>query len=129
MSKSLVDQIPSFLETYLPDPISASCSAILHTELSRDEWFVGQRNGSWTLTGIFDFGDVLIGDPRADSVWREFDLSLLRSYFSGYGFGVSTTTIVFWESGRSAPQGENRGNIAKLRGMGIRDVKALLESI
>lgn len=92
VNTSLVDQIPSFLQTYLPEPASAPCSAILHTELSRDEWFVGQRNGSWTLTGIFDFGDVLIGDPRADSMWREFDLSLLRSYFSGYGYSEGTVS-------------------------------------
>ena len=86
VSESLVEQIPSFLEAYLPGCESSSCSAILHTELSLSEWFVGQENGAWRLTGIFDFGDVLIGDPKADCLWREFDLCRLRSYFSGYGY-------------------------------------------
>ena len=90
LSESLLEQIPSFLQTYLPDPGESPYCAILHTELSRDEWFVAERNGSWTLTGIFDFGDVLIGDPRADFMGREFDLSLVRSYFSGYGYSEGT---------------------------------------
>ncbi len=92
VSESLVEQIPSFLEAYLPDPSASHCSSILHTELSQNEWFVGQANGSWKLTGIFDFGDVLIGDPKADSLWREFDLSLLRSYFSGYGYSEGSVS-------------------------------------
>lgn len=92
VSTTLVDQIPSFLETYLPDPAASSCCSLLHTELSLDEWFVEQRNGSWTLTGIFDFGDVLIGDPRADAMWREFDLSRLRAYFIGYGYSEGTVS-------------------------------------
>ena len=86
VNKSLVEQIPSFLESYLPDPDASPNSSILHTELTRDEWYVEQENGSWTLSGIFDFGDVLIGDPRADCPWREFDRSLLRSYFAAYGY-------------------------------------------
>ena len=86
VNESLVEQIPSFLESYLPDPDASPNSSILHTELMRDEWYVRQENGSWTLSGIFDFGDVLIGDPRADCFWREFDRSLLKSYFSGYGY-------------------------------------------
>ena len=86
VNKLLVEQIPSFLEAYLPDIRTSSCSAILHTELTRDEWYVEQENGSWTLSGIFDFGDVLIGDPRADCIWREFDRPLLRSFLCGYGY-------------------------------------------
>jgi hygromycin-B 7''-O-kinase len=83
--ESLVEQIPSFLDTYLPDPDDSYRTAILHTELSPGEWFIEQRSGSWVLSGLFDFGDVLLGDCRADSIWCVSDLSLLKSYFSGYG--------------------------------------------
>ena len=92
VSESLVEQIPAFLEAHLPEPGATSCAAILHTELSLSEWFVGQENGAWRLTGIFDFGDVLIGDPKADCLWREFDLSRLKSYFSGYGYSDGRVT-------------------------------------
>ena len=43
--------------------------------------------------------------------------------------GVSTTTIVFWETGRSSPSGTNREHIAELREMGLREAKSLLETI
>ncbi len=82
----LVEQVPSFMEAYLPDPNAVTCSAILHTELTREAWYIERANGSWILSGLFDFGDVLIGDPGADCLWREFDLSLLRSNLAAYGY-------------------------------------------
>lgn len=43
--------------------------------------------------------------------------------------GVSTTTIVFWETGRTSARGANRQNLGKIREMGLRDVKVLLENL
>ena len=43
--------------------------------------------------------------------------------------GVSTTTVVFWESGRSAPRGNNRLAVAEMRDLGRKDAEALLAAV
>ena len=43
--------------------------------------------------------------------------------------GVSTTTVVFWESGRSAPRGGNRQALAEMRNLGRKDAEALLAAV
>ena len=43
--------------------------------------------------------------------------------------GVSTTTVVFWESGRSAPRGSNRQALAEVRKLGKKDAEALLAAV
>ena len=47
----------------------------------------------------------------------------------GQLLGVSTTTVVFWESGRSAPRGSNRLALAEVRKLGKKDAQALLEAV
>ena len=47
----------------------------------------------------------------------------------GQLLGVSTTTVVFWESGRSAPRGSNRHALAEVRKLGKKDAQALLEAV
>jgi len=41
---------------------------------------------------------------------------------------VSTNTVVRWEAGTSKPRATHRPDIAKLRTMGLREVRKLLES-
>jgi hygromycin-B 7''-O-kinase len=86
VSESLIEQIPSFLSAHLPPGSTGPSETLLHTELTRDGWFIQQESGSWAVSGIFDFGDVMVGDPDADSLWGEVDQSLLRSYYAGYGY-------------------------------------------
>lgn len=43
--------------------------------------------------------------------------------------GVSTNSINLWEKGKTKPQGDNRVAIAKLRGLGVREAAALLETM
>ena len=47
----------------------------------------------------------------------------------GQLLGVSTTTVVFWESGRSAPRGSNRDALAEVRKLGKKDAEALLAAV
>ena len=47
----------------------------------------------------------------------------------GQLLGVSTTTVVFWESGRSAPRGSNRHALAEVRKLGKKDAQALLGAV
>lgn len=47
----------------------------------------------------------------------------------GQLLGVSTTTVVFWESGRSAPRGSNRHALAEVRTLGRKDAQALLGAV
>ena len=42
---------------------------------------------------------------------------------------VSTNSVVLWEAGKTKPRGENRAAIAQLRGIGVRDARAMLESL
>jgi hygromycin-B 7''-O-kinase len=65
---------------------------ILTGEYIPENFLVSQRNDGWTISGLFDFGDVLTG-------WREYDLlgpsafmaagrpGRVRSLFEGYGYG------------------------------------------
>jgi len=47
----------------------------------------------------------------------------------GQLLGVSTTTVVFWESGRSVPRGSNRNALAEVRTLGRKDAQALLGAV
>tara|TARA_Y100001960_G_C14357698_1_gene672744 strand:- start:46 stop:480 length:435 start_codon:yes stop_codon:yes gene_type:complete len=47
----------------------------------------------------------------------------------GQLLGVSTTTVVFWESGRTAPRGSNRHALAEVRTLGKKDAQALLGAV
>ena len=47
----------------------------------------------------------------------------------GLLLGVSTGSVVGWESGRSSPRGKNGQAFARLRNMGVREVKDQLEKI
>ncbi len=47
----------------------------------------------------------------------------------GLLLGVSTGSVVGWESGRSSPRGKNGQAFARLRKMGVREVKEQLEKI
>lgn len=42
---------------------------------------------------------------------------------------VSSATVTFWETGRTKPQGDNRSAIASMRSMGVREARAMLESL
>ena len=43
--------------------------------------------------------------------------------------GVSSNSVTFWETGRTKPQGDNRTAIAELRSLGVREARAMLESL
>lgn len=42
---------------------------------------------------------------------------------------VSKNTVVLWEAGKVRPQGDNRTGLAQLRGLGVREARAMLESM
>ena len=42
---------------------------------------------------------------------------------------VVRITIARWEAGKARPRGESRAAVAQLRGMGVREARALLESM
>ena len=42
---------------------------------------------------------------------------------------VSTTSVTFWEAGKTSPRGKNKKAVVELRQMGAREAKVLLESL
>lgn len=100
---ALVEGIPEFLDRYIQDPPEERCRSLLHTELFDPVWFVEERGGDWRPSGLFDFGDAMLGDRRGDFPCRIFDARRMRSYLRGYGYadadmrdGLSCTMLAYF---------------------------------
>lgn len=64
---------------------------ILHTEIMRDHLKVVKKNNEWSLSGIFDFGDAMVGPKEYDFVALGClatggDQRLLQAFYNGYGY-------------------------------------------
>jgi aminoglycoside phosphotransferase (APT) family kinase protein len=92
INNKILDEIPIFLDMYLPSINHITKPSILHTELSYDVWLIDKPDNEWELTGLFDFGDAMLGNPEADFFCRLFEHSLLKSYLNGYGYKENEQT-------------------------------------
>ena len=66
-------------------------NVILHTEIMRDHLKVIKTKGEWQLSGIFDFGDAMVGPKEYEFVSigclaAGGEKDLLQAFFKGYGY-------------------------------------------
>ena len=66
---------------------------------------------------------------RPASVKRQRERLKLSQKEMGQLLGVSTATIVGWESGKTKPRGTNKDGLAELRHLGIKAVRERLAAI
>jgi hygromycin-B 7''-O-kinase len=62
---------------------------LLHGDLTADHLLVAERDGRWTMAGLIDWADALVGDPYYEWVVLWFDLcrrqgQLFQAFWRGY---------------------------------------------
>ncbi len=65
---------------------------LLHADLTGDHPLLAVRDGRWSLVGLIDWADAMVGDPLYDAVAFWFDTcrqdaALFRAFLDGYGSG------------------------------------------
>ena len=93
LSPEWLEQLPDFLDEECPLLENAADESPLHTEVMREHLFVERRNGSWVLSGLFDFEPSIVGPAEYDfSAVGLFvscgERELLRHVLSAYGYGA-----------------------------------------
>lgn len=89
VAEEWLEQIPGFLDGV---DLPGAGTALLHTEVMREHLRVQCIDGSWRLTGLFDFEPARVGAPEYDFASIGLFVSAGdRSLFSAFlrGFGVS----------------------------------------
>lgn len=53
------------LETFVADlpPMDAARPVCLHADVTDEHVYLQERGGRWTVSGLIDFGDAMVGDP------------------------------------------------------------------
>lgn len=90
LAEPAVAQLAGLIEAGSP-LIPDSRRALLHADLHHEHLYLKQCNGRWTLVGILDFGDAVIGHPEYDLITPAFfvagpNKTALRAMFAGAGF-------------------------------------------
>lgn len=99
LSKSLLEQIPSYLESIKKTFIQCNKSVILTGEYTPMNLLVNQVDGVWHIAGMFDFGDSMLGLPEYDLLGPgvfliQGDKSLLREFLTSYGYSQDMMTPI-----------------------------------
>lgn len=92
LSETIIDEIMAFLDTtdwFAVPPV------LLHADLSEDHPLLAKTGGRWTLVGLIDWADAMVGDPLYDAVavWFSIcrgDAALFRAFQEGYGSGFGS---------------------------------------
>jgi len=84
-----VASMDDFLER-APDPLlGVRRPVLLHADVTREHLLLSKRNGRWTISGLFDFGDAMVGPREYEFVaacvdvvggWPEANRLMLTSY-------------------------------------------------
>jgi hygromycin-B 7''-O-kinase len=88
-----LEQIPDFLDAECDALAAAEAESPLHTEVMREHLLVERMNGSFELSGLFDFEPSMIGAPEYEfgAVGVFFscgDPELLRDVLVAYGYSA-----------------------------------------
>lgn len=90
LAPAAADALPDLLargRPWVPD----GRRALLHADLHHEHVLLEERGGAWRVTGLIDFGDVVVGHPEYDLITPAFFVAganpqRLRALFAGAGF-------------------------------------------
>lgn len=90
LAEAAVAEIPAMLARAAPW-VPDDRRALLHADLHHEHVLLTPRGDTWNVTGVIDFGDVVVGHPEYDLVTPVFfvardDRDALRALFAGAGF-------------------------------------------
>lgn len=99
LSKSLLEQIPAYLETINKSLVQVNKTVILTGEYTPMNFLVNQVDGVWHIAGLIDFGDSMLGLPEYDLLGPgafliQGDRELLREFLVSYGYSQDMMTPV-----------------------------------
>ncbi|CUS02622.2 conserved protein of unknown function [Candidatus Promineifilum breve] len=85
-STSVINEIEALLSA---TDWFANQPRLLHADLTADHLLVAERDGRWSMTGLIDWADALVGDPYYEWVALWFDLCrrdarLFGAFWRGY---------------------------------------------
>jgi hygromycin-B 7''-O-kinase len=101
-----VSHLPARLRESAPEYLAranladdSSSMAFLHGDLAPENVLVSKIDGRWAVTGVFDFGNALVGRAHFDLaaptvLLAPGDRGILREFFGGYGWDGSERRAV-----------------------------------
>lgn len=95
--KSLLEEIPVYLESIKKALVQINKSVILTGEYTPMNFLVNQVAGVWHIAGLIDFGDSMLGLPEYDLLGPgvfliQGDKLLLREFLTSYGYSQDRMT-------------------------------------
>ncbi len=97
LPNSLLEQIPSYLESTKDSLIRIGRPVLLTGEYTPMNFLVKQVKNIWHINGLIDFGDAMLGLPEYDLLGPgafliQGDKVLLREFLMAYGYTPDTLT-------------------------------------
>jgi len=97
LPNSLIEQIPSYLDSTKDSLVKIEKPVLLTGEYTPMNFLVKQIQGVWHIDGLIDFGDSMLGLPEYDLLGPgafliQGDKSLLREFLTSYGYASNTLT-------------------------------------
>lgn len=91
LSTTLLQQIPSYIETVNESLLEMERPVILTGEYTPMNFLVTNVEGDWHISGLIDFGDAMLGHYKYDLLGPgafliQGDKELLKAFLSAYGF-------------------------------------------
>ncbi|KTC82988.1 aminoglycoside phosphotransferase family protein [Legionella brunensis] len=91
LSPTLLQQIPSYIETVSEILLEIEKPVILTGEYTPMNFLVTNVEGVWHISGLIDFGDAMLGHYKYDLLGPgafliQGDKELLKAFLSAYGF-------------------------------------------
>jgi hygromycin-B 7''-O-kinase len=96
VAEELLERIPAFVASAAPlEPEPRR--ALLHGDVNHQQVLIEERNGRHEITGLFDFGDSIVGHPEYELVTPIFLITrgepgLSAALLRGYGIAVDEQT-------------------------------------
>ncbi len=96
VSEELLERLPSWIASAAPLEPEAR-RALLHGDVNHQQVLIEERNGRHELSGLFDFGDSIVGHPEYELVTPIFLITcgepgLSAALLRGYGMAVDEQT-------------------------------------
>ncbi|WP_058533848.1 aminoglycoside phosphotransferase family protein [Legionella saoudiensis] len=91
LSKSLLQQVPSYIDVMKESLLSIEEPVILTGEYTPMNFLVTNIDGIWHIAGLIDFGDAMLGHYKYDLLGPgafliQGDTELLKTFLRAYGF-------------------------------------------
>src|SRR6185312_3440797 len=91
LSATLLQQIPSYIETVNESLLKIEKPVLLTGEYTPMNFLVTNIDGLWHISGLIDFGDAMLGHYKYDLLGPgafliQGDNELLKTFLSAYGY-------------------------------------------